>query len=104
MWRKDAPADHVTIAWLAEVCNGKAQYRKVYSSFTQIVGKITVRINKRKIIKFWLPKIYMVTNQVTYFTKQRQGVEKNTATVTCTIRESLIGRPPSCVICAGFCS
>jgi hypothetical protein len=67
MWSKDVRAGHVILAWLAEVCNGIKHYRKVHSSFTQNVGKITY---------------------VTYFTKQCQGAEKNTATVTCTVPDS----------------
>jgi hypothetical protein len=51
MWSKDAPADHVTMAWLAKVCNGIKQYRKIHSSFTQTVGKIAICINEQKIIK-----------------------------------------------------
>jgi hypothetical protein len=51
MWIKDAPADRVTMACLAKVCNGIKQHRKVHSSFTQTVVKITVGINKQKIIK-----------------------------------------------------
>jgi hypothetical protein len=44
-------ADHVSVAWLAKVCNSIKQYRRVHSSFMQTVGKITVRINKEKIIQ-----------------------------------------------------
>jgi hypothetical protein len=39
------------MAWFADVCNGVKQYRKTHSSFTQIVVKITVTINKQKIIE-----------------------------------------------------
>jgi hypothetical protein len=48
---KDALTDHVTSAWLAKLCNDIKQYREVHSSFTQTVGKITVCVNKQKIIK-----------------------------------------------------
>jgi hypothetical protein len=51
MWSKDAPADHVTMAWLAKICHGIKHYRKFHSSFTQTVSKITICINKQKIIK-----------------------------------------------------
>jgi hypothetical protein len=30
---KDIPADRVTTAWLAEICNGKKWYREVHISF-----------------------------------------------------------------------
>jgi hypothetical protein len=50
-WSKEAPADHVTMAWLTKVCNGIKQYRKVHAYFTQTVGKITVCITKKRIIK-----------------------------------------------------
>jgi hypothetical protein len=39
------------MAWLAEVRDDIKQYRKVHSSFMQTVGKITVRINKDKMLK-----------------------------------------------------
>jgi hypothetical protein len=51
MWSKDALADCMTMAWLAKVCNVIKQYRKVLPSFMQIIGKITVSINKQKVIK-----------------------------------------------------
>jgi hypothetical protein len=45
------------MAWLAEVCNGIKQWRKVHSSFTQTAGKIAVSINKEEIFKEYLPEI-----------------------------------------------
>jgi len=51
MWSKDALANHVTQAWLVKLCNDIKQNRKDHSSFTQTVGKITLCINKQKIIK-----------------------------------------------------
>jgi hypothetical protein len=39
------------MAWLAKDCDDKKQYRKVHSFFTQTIGKITVGVNKEKIIK-----------------------------------------------------
>jgi hypothetical protein len=78
----------VTVAWLAKVCNGIKQQRKVHCSFMRSVGKITVRINKQKRIKEYFPEIQRVANHAAYFTKECQGAENNTATVTCTYPES----------------
>jgi hypothetical protein len=71
----------VAMAWLAKVCNGIKYYRNVHASLTQTAGKITIRINKQKIIKEYLPEIQKVTNHTTYITKQCQGVQNDTATV-----------------------
>jgi hypothetical protein len=69
----NAPADHVTVTWLAKICNGIKRCRKVHSSFTQTVGKITVGINKQKIIKYSSLKYIGVTNTLLTFKKTMSG-------------------------------
>jgi hypothetical protein len=71
MWSKDAQADQVTMAWLAKVCNAIKQYRKVHHFFTQTVGKITVRINKQKIIKY--SSLKYIGLQITLLHKTMSG-------------------------------
>jgi hypothetical protein len=55
---KESAAGHLTTVWLAEFCNRKTKrkkekqkYRNVDSSFMQTLGKITVYMNKEKVMK-----------------------------------------------------
>jgi hypothetical protein len=48
---KDAPADHMTLAWPVKFCDGIKQYRRFCSSFMQIIGEMMFAKNKLKIIK-----------------------------------------------------
>jgi hypothetical protein len=50
MLSKNVVADHVTSVWLAKLHNDMKQYINVRSSITQ-TGKITVCINKQKIVQ-----------------------------------------------------
>jgi hypothetical protein len=87
MYSKDVPADDVSLTWLAQVCNGINQYRRVHSFFVQTVGNITECINKQ-IIKIWPAEIYKVMIHATYLKKECRSNEENSAAVPCTVSDS----------------
>ena len=51
MYNKESTAGHLTKAWLAELCNSKKIKVLKRPLLIQTVGKISVYINKQKIIK-----------------------------------------------------
>jgi hypothetical protein len=84
----DTPADHVTTVWLAEICNGKKEYREIHISFSWIgVRRTIVHINTQKIIKLELPEMQTVTNHAICIIEQYLSSETSTAS---TFPESLL--------------
>ena len=80
------PADHVSLALLAQVFNGIKRYRNVHFHFLQIVATITSYINGKSLrnssLKYVEPRIRLLALQ------KFRGAEEYRAAVTCIVPDS----------------